>query len=433
MKQWILAAVVFGSLYPLLLTAQTLELSNTGQLLDGIAAVVNDGVVLKSELQAEMERIIAGLRKQGTQLPPRRAIEKQVLERLINQRIQLQRAKRVGIVISDETLNATLTRIAEQNGGTLAELPELLAKENIDYPLYRETIRNQLTLEFLQRRDVMSRIGVTAQELEEYQTRQAGQSMMNQDFKVSHILVAVPSQASDEVIAEARKKIDTIYQRLEEGADFAKLAVTFSDAQGALEGGSLGWKKGRELPTLFAEVVPDLKPGEVSEPIRSGSGFHIVRLDDTRGTEPIMEQQTLLRHILIEPDEVLDDAAAEQKLLEIQEQILNGDDFEAVAKAVSEDPSTAVDGGSLGWTGPGMFVPEFQEVCDSLKIGELSKPFKTRYGWHIVEVLDRRVHDTTEEVERENAMMAIRNSKLGEETEMWMLQLRDQAFVEYRM
>jgi len=425
--------ILLGLLNPLQVNAQTLELSSTGEMLEGIAAIVNDGVVLKTELDIEMDRIVTGLNEQGTRLPPRRALEKQVLERLINQRIQLQRAERVGISISDETLNDALGRIAEQNDGTLADLPKMLALENIDYSLYRETIRDQLALDLLQRRDVIGRIGVTPLELDEYQARQADEVMMNQDYKVSHILISLPSPAPADAISAAEEKMENIYQLLEEGTDFAELVITYSDGQGALEGGSLGWKKGRELPTLFAEIVPELEPGEVSRPIRSGSGFHMVKLDDARGSTPIMEKQTLLRHILIETDEILDDAAAEQKLSEIHNQIVAGDDFEAVAKVVSEDPSTAIDGGDLGWSGPGTFVPEFQEVCDALEIGELSQPFQTRYGWHIVEILDRRIHDTTEEVERENAIMAIRNSKLGEETELWMRELRDMAFVEYRM
>ncbi len=433
MHRLILPLVVFSFFNPLALSAQTLELSSTGEMLEGIAAIVNDGVVLKSELQIEMDRIVTGLQEQGTQMPPRRALEKQVLERLINQRIQLQRAERVGISISDETLNDALGRIAVQNGGTLADLPLLLAKENIDYSIYRETIRDQLALDLLKRRDVIGRIGVTPLELEEYQARQDGETMMNHDYKVSHILISLPSPAPADAISAAEEKMEKIYQLLDEGTDFAELVITFSDGQSALEGGSLGWKKGRELPTLFADIVPELEPGEVSRPIRSGSGFHIVKLDEARGSDPIMEKQTLLRHILIETDEILDNAAAEQKLSEIHDQIVQGDDFEAVAKVVSEDPSTAIDGGHLGWIGPGTFVPEFQEVCDALEIGELSQPFQTRYGWHIVEILDRRIHDTTEEVERENAIMAIRNSKLGEETEMWMRELRDRAFVEYRM
>jgi peptidyl-prolyl cis-trans isomerase SurA len=211
------------------------------------------------------------------------------------------------------------------------------------------------------------------------------------------------------------------------------MAIAFSDSQQALEGGHLGWRKGEELPTLFADIVPGLEKGQISEPIRSASGFHLVRLDDIRGAEPIIESQTHARHILITVNEILDDEAANQKLKEIREQILDGDDFEAVAKVISEDPGSAINGGDLGWNGPDIFVPEFQAVCDRLEIDEISEPFRSGYGWHIIQLLDRRVHDTTEEVMRQEALMAIRNSKLSEETELWTRRLRDQAFVEYRL
>jgi peptidyl-prolyl cis-trans isomerase SurA len=243
----------------------------------------------------------------------------------------------------------------------------------------------------------------------------------------------VSGSAGADAVAAAQKKIDDISRRLKAGEDFAKLAVTYSDGQQALEGGSLGWRKGQELPTVFADAVPGLKVGQVSEPIRSGSGFHLVRIDEKRGAEPIMERQTHARHILITTNAVLDDDAARQKLRVIRERIVKGDDFAAVARAASEDPASAKEGGDLGWLGPEALVPEFQAVCDQLEPNALSEPFKTRYGWHLVQLLGRRVQDTTEDVKRQQAAMAIRNSKLGEETEIWMRRLRDQAFVDYRI
>jgi peptidyl-prolyl cis-trans isomerase SurA len=245
--------------------------------------------------------------------------------------------------------------------------------------------------------------------------------------------VSTSATATAEKIAAAEQRIEELYKRVQAGESFSELAVANSDGQSALEGGDLGWRKGDELPTLFADVVPGLEVGQVSEPIRSASGFHLVKLDDRKGGDPIMENQTKARHILITTNEVLDDEAARQKLTEVRDRILGGEEFETVAKAMSEDPGSAIEGGDLGWSGPGTFVPVFQEVCDSLALGELSEPFKSPFGWHIVQVLDRRVHDTTEEVQRQQAIMAIRNSKLGEETELWARRLRDQAFVEYRL
>jgi len=431
---------VFATLLALLLLAashsahaQTRELSSSGQLLDGIAAVVNDGVVLKSELQLEIQRIVQRLEQQGTPVPPMRQLVPQVLERLIVQRIQLQRAERVGLRVSDETLNVALANVAERNGVSLGELPNLLASEGIEYAVFREDLRNQITVDQLMQRDVMSRINASEREIEEYMERQKDRQFVDEEFKISQILIATSPTTTPEDVEKAETKARDLLERAKAGESFGELAVAFSDGQNALEGGDLGWRKGNELPTLFASVVPAMQAGEITGPIRSNSGFHVVRLDERRGAEPIMENQVRARHILITTNEVLDDDAAEQKLLEIRQQIVNGDDFETVATAISEDPTSAIEGGDMGWMNPRAFVPEFAAKCETMPIGELSEPFKTQFGWHIVEVLDRRIQDTTEEVRQQQAAMAIRNSKLGEETELWARRLRDQAFVEYRM
>jgi len=415
------------------LSAQTLELSSTGQLLDGVAALVNDGIVLTTELDREMQRIVGRLNEQGTPVPDMNTLMPQVLERLVITRIQLQRAERIGIQIPDETLNFALSNVAQRNGISLSELPILLAEQGIDYSGYRAELREQLAVEQLRQRDVMGRIVVTPRELDEFIERQQGRASSSEEFALSHILISTAAGASGQEISVAEQRINEIHERAINGESFAELAVAFSDGQNALEGGSLGWRRGDELPTLFANVVPGLQHGQVSEPLRSASGFHIVRLDDSRGTEPVMEQQTWARHILIATNAVLDNEAVKQKLLEIRQQIIDGDEFEAVAKVISEDPGSAVDGGDLGWQGPDTFVPEFQAICDTLEIDEISQPFQTSFGWHLIQLIDRRLHDTTEEVERQRAVMAIRNSKLEEETELWARRLRDQAFVEYRL
>jgi peptidyl-prolyl cis-trans isomerase SurA len=408
-------------------------LSSTGEMLDGIAAVVNDGVVLKSQLEMELQRIIQRLESQGTQLPPMNTLATQVLERLVVNQIQLQRAQRVGIQISDETLNVALSNVAQRNNTSLSELPEMLAGEGVDYTAYRAEMREQLAIEQLRQRDVTGRIGITPRELDEYLERQKGRAFQNQEFKLSQILISISASATAEDVAAAEQQIVDIYEQVQAGKSFVEMAVSYSDGQKALEGGDLGWRKGDELPTLFAEIVPGLTIGQVSEPVRSASGFHLVKLDDLRGSDPIMQQQTRARHILISTNEVLDDEAVYQKLMELRQQILDGDSFEAVAKVISEDPGSAVDGGDLGWAGPDVFVPEFQAICDQLEIDEISEPFQTSYGWHIIQLLDRRVHDTTEEIKRQRAIMAIRNSKMSEETELWTRRLRDEAFVEYRL
>jgi peptidyl-prolyl cis-trans isomerase SurA len=413
--------------------AQDRELSSRGQLLDGIAAVVNDGLVLKSELQAETDRIVQRLQQQGTKLPPQRALDQQVLERLVIVRIQLQRAERVGIQVSDETLNNALANVAERNNVTIAELPAVLRREGLDYQAYRSQMRDQIAIEQLRQRDVLSRVTVTPREIDEYLARQAGQAASNMEYNLSQILVAVSPTATPQAIADAERKVSDIEARFRAGEDFAQLAVTYSDGQQALEGGAMGWLKGDELPTVFADIVPGLEKGQVSEPVRSASGFHLVRLNDRRGGEPIIEQQVHARHILVTPNEVLDSDAALERIRSIRTRILGGDDFAAVARVVSDDPGSKNDGGDLGWSGPGTFAPEFQAVADSIALNVISEPFRTRFGWHIVEVLGRRVQDTTEEVRRQQAGLAIRNRKLAEETEIWTRRLRDQAFVEYRL
>lgn len=415
------------------LAAQTLDLSDTGEFLDGIAAVVNDGIVMKSEVEAQTQLIVMRLQAEDTPLPPQDVLRQQILERLVVTKLQLQRAERLGIQVSDEMLNLALADIARRNNTTLSMLPQLLAQDGIEYAAYRGEMRDQIVIEQLRQRDVVSRIGISPRELEDFMEREEGKSYRSQQFRLSHILISLPLAATPEELAAAEARANDVYEKARAGEDFSQLAVSFSDGQNALDGGSMGWRRGDELPTLFAEVVPGMRANEVSEPIRSASGFHIIRVDEVKGAERVMEDQTHARHILIETDEILDDDAALQNLLEVREQILSGDDFAAIASAVSDDPTSAAEGGDLGWNGPDVFVPEFQAVCDSLEIGELSQPVQTQFGWHLIEVLERRTQDTTEEVERQRAAMAIRNSKLEEETELWLRRLRDEAFVEYRL
>jgi peptidyl-prolyl cis-trans isomerase SurA len=424
------------------LLAQTRELGSTGQLLDGIAAVVDDGVVLKSELEQRMNLVLAQLREQQAQTPPEQrrplppipVIEQQVLDQLILKQVQLQRAKRVGISVSDQMLNQALSRVAQNLGLTIEQLPSALAAQRIDYAMYREDSRDDLILQQLLQRDVMSRIQVTPRELDQCLTRTESAQSNDQDFNISHILVSVSPSASQSEIQAARKKLDDIYAKLENGEDFAQLAVAYSDAETALEGGSLGWRKGSQLPTLFADVVPKMKPGEYSEPIQSASGFHIVKLNEVRGAaERVVQDQVHLRHILIAPNAVMDDDAVKQRLLGIRQQIMDGDEFGPIAQAISQDSVSAADGGDLGWTNPGDFVPEFEQEVEKLKVGELSQPFKTRYGWHLVQVVDRRSHDMTDELKRQRCAEQVRNSKGEEERELWLRRLRDQAYVDVRI
>jgi peptidyl-prolyl cis-trans isomerase SurA len=420
--------------------AQDRELGAGGELLDGVAAVVDEGVVLKSELEERLELVLQNLEQRQAELPPEQrrplppvaVIEQQVLDQLVVREIQLQRAERVGITVTDDVLNEALGRVAQNLGYTLEELPTVLAAQNIDYAAYREDSRRDLLVEQLEQRDVISRIAITPRELEQCLLDSVSSASDNFDYNVSHILIGVPANATQQDIANARRRIEEIHDRLDAGEDFARLAVATSQAQTALDGGSLGWRKGAQLPTLFADIVVRMQPGEYSEPIQSSGGFQIVRLNDMRGAERTMVDQLHVRHILLRPNEILDEAATRQKLVGIRDQIVNGDDFATVARAVSEDPASANDGGDLEWLSPGDTVPEFEQALAQLPLKELSEPIKTRFGWHLVEVLERRSHDTTDELKREQCARQIRAAKAEEERELWVRRLRDQAFVDLR-
>jgi len=421
--------------------AQDRELGAGGELLEGVAAVVDEGIVLKSELAERTELVIQNLQRQQEQLPanerrplpPNSIIEQQVLDQLIVREIQLQRAERVGITASDDLLNEALSRVARNLGYTLEELPAVLAAQDIDYAAYREDSRKDLLIEQLEQRDVVGRIAITPRELEQCLVNSESAASDNFDYNISHILIGVPANATQADIEAARKRIDEIHARLVAGEEFARLAIATSHAQTALDGGSLGWRKGAQLPTLFADVVVKMKPGDFSEPLQSSGGFQIVRLNDMRGGDDrAMVDQIRARHILLRPNEILDDDAVLQKMRGIRAQIVGGDNFATVAEAVSEDTASAAEGGDLGWLSPGDTVPEFQDVLLKLEIDQLSEPIKSRFGWHLIQVLERRSHDMTDENKRDQCARQIRATKAEEERELWVRRLRDQAFVDIR-
>jgi len=421
-------------------TAQERGLGAGGELLDGVAAVVNEGVVLKSELTERLALVIQNLNRQQEQapadqrrpLPPEPVIEKQVLDQLIVREIQLQRANKAGIKVSDDLLNEALSRVAQNLGYTLEELPAVLAAQNIDYTAYREDSRKDLLIEQLEQNDVVRRIAITPRELQQCLADASSKTSDQFDYNISHILISVPANATQQEIAAAEARINEIHQRLVNGEEFARIAVANSQAQTALDGGSLGWRKGSQLPTLFADVVVKMQPGEFSDPIPSASGFQIVRLNDMRGVQRTMVDQLHVRHILMRANEILDDAAVQQKARQVRAQILGGDDFATIAKSVSEDNASRADGGDLGWLSPGETVPEFEQTIANLPLNELSEPIKTRFGWHLVEVLERRSHDTTDEVKRDQCARQIRASKAEEERELWLRRLRGPTYVDLR-
>jgi peptidyl-prolyl cis-trans isomerase SurA len=413
--------------------SQTRELATQGELLDRVVAIVNDGVVLNSDLDAEVTAVTQRLREQKLELPPQNVLRQQVLERLVLQEIQVQRAGKAGVKVSDENVNAALQDVAKRNGMTLTQLPEALARQGVDYATYREDIRREIMLQMLRQRDVLQHISVTPREIDQFLDKQAKTPSERNEYNVSHILIAVGQEANQAQLDAAAKRANDVYERAKGGEDFAKLAVAYSNSQTAFEGGALGWRKGSELPTFLTDVVAKLKPGEVSEPLRTPTGYHIIRLNEVRGgTQKAEEDQVHVRHILMKTNELADDATVKQKLSAVRERILKGEDFSGLAQTLSEDPGSAVDGGDLGWAGPGTFVPDFENAIAPLKDNDISEPFKTQYGWHIVQMLGRRRIDNTEEMKRRQAMEAIRAGKADEETELWLRRMRDEAYVEYK-
>ncbi len=415
--------------------AQTRELSSSGELLDRIAAVVNEGVVLVSQLDAQTDEVIQRLRQQKTELPPRNVLRRQILERLIVEEIQVQRAGRIGIEVSEEMLNGALNEVAQRNRIPFPNLPEALAQTGVDYRDFRDEVRRQLTLQLLRQRDVMGRINISPRELEQFMARQQNAPDQNAEYNISHILISVPVTASPEQIESREQRAREVFDKAKGGEDFAQLAVAYSESSTNIEGGALGWRRGTQLPSIIADRIPLLKAGDVSEPIRTPSGFHLFRVNEIRGGEQqAVVAQVHLRHILLKTNELEDDQTVETKLSNIRERILNGgEDFAAIAAVTSQDPSSAADGGDLGWAGPGTFVPEFERATAGLQENEISKPFKSQYGWHIAQMLGRRDHDATEDNRRQRAFAELREAKAEEETELWLRRLRDEAFVEYRM
>ena len=414
--------------------AQTLELSTSGVPLDHVVAIVNDGVVLQSQLDGQIDEITGRLRDQKAQMPPADVIRQQVLERLVLQEIQFQRAQHLGVQVSDEMLNEALRDVAKRNGLPFEQMPDALASQGVDYASYRDDMRREISISMLRQRDVFPRIYVSPRELDQALQRQSQQADENAEFDVSHILLSLPESATAEQMASVEKLAADIHDRASAGEDFGQLALAYSQSQSALERGKLGWKRLNQLPQFIADLVAGMKPGEVANPVRTPTGFHIVRLDDTRGasTGPMLVEQIHARHILLRPNEVQDDATTRQRLTALRDRILAGEDFGALASVTSEDPGSASRGGDLGWSSPGTFDPEFETVLATLEPDQISEPFRTQFGWHIIQLLGKRTFDQSEEVRRQRVLTALRESKVDEETELWLRRLRDEAYVEIR-
>jgi len=412
------------------------ELSETGEFLDGVVAVVNDGVVLKSQLRDQTALIIERARnaEPPLPLPPADILREQMLESLVLTEIQLQQAARIGIQVSDQMLNEAIGRIAAQNGLAFEDMPAALASDGVDYATFRRELRDEITVDQLRQIEVGRSIQISPREIEQCIADLEDNVVVNSDFNLSHILISMPESATSDQVSDAAAKAADVHQQLQSGANFGEMAIRYSDAQTALEGGVLGWLKGAQVPTIYADVIGTMAAGDFSEPFRSSSSFHIIQVNDLRSAVQRSEiDQVEVRHILVTPNEIIDDETAKQRLNDALERIGEGEEFAEIAKLMSDDPGSSNLGGEMGWTGPGTFVPEFEEVVDSLEIGGISEPFRSRFGWHILEVMDRRVYDNTEDLKESNCALRIQNSKMEEESQLWMRRIRDEAFVESRI
>ena len=402
--------------------------------LDRIVAIVNDDVITATQLESYLKNIKKQLAQRNTKLPAENILQRQSLERLIQERIQLQLAKKQGIRVDDETINKVVESIGKQNRLNMQQFRDVLKRDGYEFSEFRDNIRNEITTARLQKKLVENKINISEQEVENYMARQKSASNARTQYHLGHILIALPEAASPEQIKQTRDKAQGILDKLRSVADFKQTAAAVSDGQYALKGGDLGLLEAGQVPSIFDGVVENLKVNQISDLVRSASGFHIIKLlDKKESKQQHVVQQTLARHILINTDQITNNAQAQQHLQRLRERINAGEDFAKLSQASSDDKASAANGGSLGWSSPGLLVPEFQEVMDKLAPGEISKPFKSRFGWHIVQVMSRRQHDDTEQFNRSKARKYLRERKLSEAKQNWLRRLRDESFVEYRL
>lgn len=411
------------------------------EYIDGIVAVVEEDIILESELQRESAAVIRNLELNNAAMPPAFIIRKQVLERLIVLKLQQQLAERAGINVSDEMLNKTVTDIAQRNNMSLQDFRGQLEKQGMSYQSFTENVRNEIVINQLKASEIGSRVKVTDREVDHYLETQDHEGAKMTQYHLGHILIATPDPASSDIIRKARVKAERIVDELRNGKNFKQTAITESNGAQALSGGDLGWRSISQVPTIFVDYVNQLSPGDVADPIRSPSGFHILKMLEAKGTGVSLNidtgtrmiTQTSARHILVQLNELVNDQEAKTRLLKIKDRIANGEEFATLARAHSDDKASAIKGGDLGWVSPGFLVPPFEEAMNNLSINEVSEPVQTQFGWHMIQVLDRQERDDSEDYKRKQVREQLRNRKVEEETQLWLRKLRDEAFVEIQM
>jgi peptidyl-prolyl cis-trans isomerase SurA len=402
--------------------------------IDHIVAVVEDNVILQSELNSKLEMVKQKFKSKSSGMPPASELTQQVLERLVVENLQLQRAKRNGLVISDKIINQSIAQIAKQNNLSVPQFRQELANQGLDFHRFQDEIRSQLLIDQLRNREVTRRIKVTDQEIDIYLKVRGGSVLTSKSrYRIGHILLPIAEDASPTDKQSTEQKVQRLIEQLRNGGDFKEIAILNSEASTAAKGGDLGWRSTQQLPSIFADMVPKMSKGDVHDPIVNTSGYHIIKLLDFKGEVHESIKQTHARHILIKTDEVFGDQPAQKKIDALMYELENGADFAILAKAHSDDKISALNGGDLDWINPGSLVPEFETTMNQLDVNSISKPVKTKYGWHIIEVMERRESHDSKAMERAAARNEISRGKMEEETRLWLRQLRDEAYVELRI
>ncbi|HBX56964.1 peptidylprolyl isomerase [Pseudomonas sp. UBA2684] len=420
---------------PLLLGALFLGTAAQAEVqpLNRVVAIVDNDVIMQSQLDSRLREVQQTITKRGAALPPEHVLSQQVLERLIIENIQLQIGDRSGIRITDEELNQAIGTIAQRNGMSLEQFRAALAQDGLSYVDARDQVRREMVISRVRQRRVAERIQVTDQEVKNFLASDLGKMQLSEEFRLANILIPIPEGSSAEAIQAAERQAQELYQQLQQGADFAQLAIARSASETALEGGEMGWRKAAQLPPPFDAMLGALSVGEVTEPMRTPTGFIMLKLLEKRGGETQVRDEVNVRHILIKPSEIRSEAETKRLTERLYERIQAGEDFAELAKSYSEDPGSALNGGTLNWIDPNALVPEFREVMNNTASGEISKPFQSPFGWHVLQVIGRRATDSSAQFREQQALNVLRNRKYDEELQSWLRQIRDEAYVESKL
>ncbi len=402
------------------------------QPLDRIAAIVDDGIIMHSQFEKRLQEVRKNISIRNTELPPEDMLRQQVIDRMILDELQLQIGERSGIRIADDELNESIASLAQRNQTTVPDFLNMLRQDGLSEADVREQIRNEIIINRVRQYRVAERVQVTEQEVRNFLNSTLGKMQLAEDYRLANILIPLSDSPSADEIAEVEQKVELVQKRLHEGADFQQLAMSYSASENALEGGDMGWRKAGQLPPPFDTMVSQMSIGDVTEPLRTAGGIIILKLLDKQGTDNSMRDEVHVRHILLKPSEIRSPAATQQLAQRLYERINSGEDFAQLAKQYSEDPGSALQGGDLNWTDPQNLVPAFRSIMANTAIGELSKPFESQFGWHVLQVLDRRITDSSQELREQQALNLIHNRKYEEELQIWLREIRDEAYVEIK-